>query len=96
MLVTSGLLAVVALVGGGAAWTTVAGQSRDHPKRPRLAAGADTNDARAYFDRGAGGLSDVSRSGERARSAPQRRGGASRRPQLLMRSNHSSATHLIF
>ena len=49
---TSGLLAVIVLVGGGAPWPAVAAQSRNHPKRPRLAAGADTNDARVYFDHG--------------------------------------------
>jgi predicted negative regulator of RcsB-dependent stress response len=50
---TSGLLAVVALVGGGGALgPAVAAQSRNAFKRPRLAAGADTNDARAYFING--------------------------------------------
>ncbi len=38
-----GLLALVALVGAAQA------QSRNAPKRPRLAAGADTNDAHAYY-----------------------------------------------
>lgn len=42
------LLAIVALV--GAPLTTVSAQSP--PKRPRLSAGADTNSARAYYDRG--------------------------------------------
>ncbi len=41
-----GLLALVALVGAAQA------QSRNAPKRPRLAAGADTNDAHAYYDFG--------------------------------------------
>lgn len=50
---TSGVLAVIAFVGAsGAAWPTSAAQSRNPPKRPRLDAGADTNDARAYYDYG--------------------------------------------
>ncbi|MGH7612552.1 MAG: tetratricopeptide repeat protein [Gemmatimonadales bacterium] len=48
---TGAVLAIVALL-GGAPCPTVAAQFRNPPTRPRLAAGADTNDARAYYGAG--------------------------------------------
>jgi predicted Zn-dependent protease len=46
-----GVLVIVALV-GVAPLSTVAAQFRNPPKRPRLAAGADTNSAGDYYDAG--------------------------------------------
>lgn len=49
-----GLVAVVVLM--GASWRAAAAQSGTPFKRPKLAAGADTNDARAYYDFGVANL----------------------------------------
>src|SRR6059036_3915544 len=50
MRLTTGILAIVALV--GAAAPSAPAQSQKPPKRPRLDASSDTNDARAYYDLG--------------------------------------------
>jgi hypothetical protein len=48
-ILSSRSLLVVALM---AAAHVAFAQAKNEPKRPRLAAGADTNDARAYYDHG--------------------------------------------